>query len=204
MTRGPVCPTAIWHPRFLEMAAGDTRLVAHSTAVSGLCLSLSTSCRLARTDVIAAGLAGLLHDVGKCSSLSQAPVLHHLTGASFLQSAGEPRLARLVANHSGGCYEAELAGQSLAEFPVEPGLVADILAISDLVTEPDGSLISVLRRRENLRLRHGYTSDERSAIDWFLPDLLAGFDRVMGRLDSMGLRDQLARLAADASPRETA
>jgi HD superfamily phosphodiesterase len=190
-------PISFWYEHLLEKAEGDPELVAHPVATAARCAVLATSCQSDEKDIITAELAGLLHDIGKFPSLDSKTVLHHLTGANYLRSLQEERLANLIAYHSGGKYEAQIAKQSLSAFTEEESLVADIIAICDVTTGPYGNLVGFKERYSEIRVRHKCERNQVIALDLFLPDLMPAVGRVIRKLDSYSLRVQLMQLFAD-------
>lgn len=123
-----------------------------------------------------ASLAGLLHDVGKSPALAREGRLHQLTGAEYLMGRGQERLAHLVAHHSGGYLEALRAEATISPYRREGSLVADILDLGDLITGPEGQLLTVRERYEDIVHRYG-TSD--LAITDYLPELRQVTERVL-------------------------
>ncbi|MEV4422683.1 HD domain-containing protein [Patulibacter sp. NPDC049589] len=189
---GPDPGGSPWHERVPELTAADPRLLAHCVAVATTCASLARCCGLDDHEVAVAQLAGLLHDVGKAPSLRRDGELHHLTGARLLRDAGDERLARLVAHHSGGRFEAELAGQDLGAYEREQSLVADVLDLADLTTQPNGRPISIRGRYADIRERYGVRDGDAIALDLFVPDLTGVVARVTARIEGDTLRRRLS------------
>lgn len=101
--------------------------------------------------------AAWLHDIGYPDPVKDSG-FHPLDGAHYLQSLGaDPRLCRLVANHSGAKYEAPLRGLSdeLAEFPDEQSLARDGLWYCDMTTSPVGQPVTFDERLAEIRQRYG-------------------------------------------------
>jgi hypothetical protein len=100
--------------------------------------------------------AAFVHDLGYAEGIAQTG-FHHLDGARYLRSVGEERLAGLVAYHSAGRWEADGRGLSseLAEFDDERSLTADVLAYADLLTGPDGTVMTLAERIAEVEQRYG-------------------------------------------------
>lgn len=101
-------------------------------------------------------VAALVHDLGYADGIAVTG-FHHLDGARFLDSLGEHRLARLVAYHSAGRWEAEVRGLTLEleAFGEERSLTADVLAYADLLTSPDGTAVGLPERVDEVERRYG-------------------------------------------------
>ena len=111
--------------------------------------------------------AALLHDIGYAPSLADCGY-HPLDGARFLIGQGAaPRLANLVAQHSGAVFVAGLRGfaTELAAFPDEPTALRDALWHSDMLTDPAGEPTTFDTRIADIRVRHGAGSYLVRALD---------------------------------------
>ena len=128
--------------------------------------------------------AALLHDVGYAPSLHRLG-FHAVDGARFLRAQGQERLARLVAHHSGACFEAEERDlvEELAAFPVEDGPVMDTLSFADMTTGPAGQPMTLEQRVEEVQHRYAPDDPVHRAIVRALPQLQAAIDRTRQRLD---------------------
>lgn len=173
-----------WYERVADLSRGDAFLGAHSVAVGTRCDVLAICCGLNGADREAACLGGLLHDIGKSTALRRQGELHHLTGARYLLAAGETRLASLVAHHSGGRFEAALAGVLLDPYVREESVVADIVDLSDLTTLPTGAAVSVAARRADIKRRYSLDEDSVTALDLYLPEFRVVIDRVLMRIQA--------------------
>lgn len=165
-----------WHAELLRLCGSDSKLVIHCQGASVRCEWLAMGCGLGSREQKIASLAGLLHDVGKSPALAQEGRLHQLTGADYLMGLGQERLASLVAHHSGGYLEALRAGVDLHPYHKEESLLADILDLGDLLTGPEGQLLSVRERYVDIVHRYG-TSD--LAITDYLPEVRQIRERVL-------------------------
>jgi hypothetical protein len=128
--------------------------------------------------------AALLHDVGYAPSLNRLG-FHAVDGARFLRAQGQERLARLVAHHSGACFEAEERDlvEELAAFPVEDGPVMDTLSFADMTTGPAGQPMTLEQRVEEVQRRYPPDDPVHRAIVRAQPLLQAAIDRTQQRLD---------------------
>jgi hypothetical protein len=100
--------------------------------------------------------AAWLHDIGYAPGLAVTR-FHPLDGANHLAAAGwPPRLAALVAHHSGARFRAAALGLDgpLAAYPYEDGPVADALTYADQTTGPHGERLTVRERRLEWATRH--------------------------------------------------
>lgn len=126
---------------------------AHSRAVA------AAACEVAAIDVVDGEVlvaAAYLHDIGYAPEL-HVTGHHGIDGALYLQAIGCPRLAGLVAHHSGCGAEAAARGldKELAGFPHEMSATADALTFCDLVTDPRGRRVSVDDRVSEVTGRYG-------------------------------------------------
>lgn len=82
-------------------------------------------------------MAAYLHDIGYAPRLARTG-FHPLDGAEWLAAMGEPRLAGLVAHHTGSAYEARNRGlaDEHSRFEQEESPVADLLSWCDLSRGP--------------------------------------------------------------------
>lgn len=100
--------------------------------------------------------AAYLHDIGYAPELA-ATGFHPLDGARHLRSVGDEDLARLVAHHTNARYEAGLRGIDgyEDEFPYGGTVLDDALTFCDLTTSPDGGLVTIEDRVEDIVQRYG-------------------------------------------------
>ena len=123
--------------------------------------------------------AGWLHDIGYAAELVDTG-FHPLDGARHLRDMGfgDRKLWTLVAHHTCALVEAEERGldETLAqEFPlgdVDPVAVA-ALTYCDMTTGPDGRLIDVERRLEEILTRYGPGDVVHRSITRASPELRA-------------------------------
>jgi hypothetical protein len=111
--------------------------------------------------------AALLHDIGYAPPLVDSGY-HPLDGARFLTGErASPRLANLVAQHSGAVFVARLRGLAaeLAAFPDERTALRDALWYCDMHTDPAGGQTTFDARIADIRVRHGAGSHLVRALD---------------------------------------
>jgi HD superfamily phosphodiesterase len=139
-----------------SLLADNPERLAHTQAVVNCASSLSKTLLSDAKDRNALVAAAWLHDIGYAPHLVKTGA-HHLDGARDLSERGEERLACLVAHHGSGEAEATLRGYAaeFAEYPREPGMVADILTYCDLTSGPDGSHLDLAERLSEVRARYG-------------------------------------------------
>ncbi|HEY7174539.1 MAG TPA: HD domain-containing protein [Micromonosporaceae bacterium] len=125
------------------------------------------------------------HDIGYAPDLVDSG-FHPLDGARWLRGAGlDPRVARLVANHSFALVEAELRGLAdalLAEFPAERSELADMLVYCDLTTAPDGRTLDVEERLAEITTRYGSDSVVGRFVAHAENEMIATVRRIERRL----------------------
>lgn len=161
---------------------------AHTRAVAAAACDLS-AVDAVDGDVLVA--AAYLHDVGYAPSL-HATGHHGIDGALYLKTAGHPRLAGLVAHHSGCGAEAEARGleTELAEFPHESSATADALTFCDLVIGPRGQRVSVEERVSEVIGRYGDQHPVSQALLAALPEIKRAVADTEARAAAVGLSVQ--------------
>ena len=103
--------------------------------------------------------AAWLHAIGYSLELADTG-FHPLDGARYLRDVehADPRLCRLVANHSCAILEADergLADDLSSEFPAPDSKLNDALAYCDMTTTPTGEVVSVHDRLSEIVERYG-------------------------------------------------
>ena len=125
--------------------------------------------------------AAVLHDVGYSPSLVEVG-FHPIDGARHLRRLGvDERIVTLVAHHSCAHIEAELRGlRSILdeEFPRDDSLPHDELCFCDMTTSPDGELVTIDERLDEIRERYGEGTITYDFIDLAEPELRAAVRRV--------------------------
>jgi len=128
--------------------------------------------------------AAWLHDIGYAASLHDTG-FHPLDGGRYLRAYGwPPRIAALVAHHSGALYVARVQGLAaqLGEFTREVSPVADALTYADQTVGPYGVVMTVEERLAEMVRRHGAGSANAAAHARRAPMLRAAVHRVERRL----------------------
>ncbi len=118
--------------------------------------------------------AALLHDIGYAPELAVTG-FHPLDGARFVRDQGHPRIASLVAHHSGARNEAALRGLTglMDEFPFEDSRLYRALSYCDMTTGPDGVRTHVVDRVSEIVDRYGSEHVVSHAARMNLPGFLA-------------------------------
>jgi hypothetical protein len=128
--------------------------------------------------------AAWLHDIGYSAGLRMTG-FHPLDGAFHLLHHGwSPRIAGLVAHHSGARFVAAAEGldRALRAYPDERSAVTDALCYADQTTGPDGRMLPVQARMAEMLARHGSGSAQERVHRLRGPYLLAVAERVRRRL----------------------
>ncbi|MFC3892300.1 HD domain-containing protein [Lentzea rhizosphaerae] len=133
--------------------------------------------------------SALLHDVGYAPTVAKSG-FHPLDGARYLRELGMPtRLCALVAHHSCAYREAELRGLSadIAEWQDEQTILRDVLWWADMTTTPDGLVVNVVDRIEEIQKRYGPEDLVTFFIRQATPELVAAVERTEERLRSVAI-----------------
>jgi len=120
----------------------------------------------------------LTHDIGKVDVLRTTGTdFHPLDGAAFALACGEPRLAALIAHHSGARYEAALHGLTIP-YPYEDSVISQIVAVVDASTLQSGIVVPIAERLRDIADRHGPESPPVRAMQAFWPELVAAVQAI--------------------------
>jgi len=146
-----------------------------------------------------------LHDIGYSTELVTSG-FHPLDGAAWLQRAGYPRLAGLVAHRSGARHEARLRGLAaeLDTYLEERSDMSDALAYCDLTTGPDGQRTTFLERIAEIEARYGNQHLVTMAIRLAAPGLGEAVGRIQAKVlasrtvESPSFCEELLRVRAVA------
>ena len=132
--------------------------------------------------------AAYLHDIGYSPELANTG-FHPLDGARYLRAEREPRLASLVAHHSGARNEAELRGfdDFLVEFPFEGTELDEALTYCDLTTGPDGRRVTLEDRVGEIQERYGAEHVVSRAIRIGQPEFVRARDNTEQRMAQAGI-----------------
>jgi hypothetical protein len=127
--------------------------------------------------------AAWLHDIGYSPELRDTG-FHPLDGAAYLDSAGEPQLAALVAHHSGSRFVAAHLGlgERLARYPFAEDALTDALTYADQTVGARGERLSVPDRLADTARRHGPGAPKTRVRHLREPYVLAAADRTEARL----------------------
>ena len=130
--------------------------------------------------------AAWLHDIGYSPELADTG-FHPLDGARYLRDVehADPRLCRLVANHSCAILEADergLADVLSSEFPSPDPKLNDALAYCDMTTTPTGEVVSVHDRLSEIVERYGPHDVVTRFIHRAEPELVSSVVRTDQRL----------------------
>ena len=174
--------------------AGDARDVAqvllaglperwqHTVGVARRAAEVAATVGPDDSDVLEA--AAWLHDIGYAAELRDTG-FHPLDGARHLRETGwAPRIAGLVAHHSGALCVAHVRGlaAALSRYPREDSAVSDALTYADQTVGPYGRSMSFDQRLADMLARHGQDSPNAAAHARRAPLLRAAVDRVELRL----------------------
>ncbi len=157
----------------------------HTQAVASKAQHVAIAALTSSEDQEALVAAAWLHDVGYDPKVAETG-FHPLDGARLVEAAGRPRVAALVAHHSGAAVEAALRGlaDELAAFPDERSAVTGALTYCDLTTGPDGQDMSVDQRLDDIEARYGLDHVVTRAVRAAEPALRAAVARTEQRLDT--------------------
>ena len=154
----------------------------HVQAVARRAAELTPAVPTADQGLIVA--AAWLHDIGYAPDLV-ATGMHAIDGARYLLRCGyPPRLAALVAHHSGARFEATERDlvHELDDFPLETSPVAEALATADLTTGPRGQPMTFPQRLEEILARYPDNSPVHIAMRRAQSTLAAQVQRTTDRL----------------------
>ena len=168
---------------------GLRRRWSHVQAVARRAEELAGQLRLDDEDAEVLVAAAWLHDCGYSPLIAAG--FHPVDGARYLRRFGAPELlCRLVANHSGAAFEAEVRGRAaeLAEFPAVGGVLDDALTCADMQTSPTGSPMSVHARVTEILSRYQPRDPVHTAVSRSAPRLIAAVTRTEARVERTHLR----------------
>lgn len=160
---------ARWRMLVLETCREMPALLPHSAVAALRARDYATRLDLPADDQDLCEVAALTHDIGKTPALNQLG-FHPLDGAAYALARGEPRLAGLIAHHSGARYEAAILGLTIP-YPHETSVVQRIITVVDGTTTQQGIVVSICERQRDVIARHGATSVAAKAMDLFRSEL---------------------------------
>ncbi|MFH5227522.1 HD domain-containing protein [Antrihabitans spumae] len=128
-----------------------------------------------------------LHDIGYAPALVHSG-FHPLDGARFLRAEGWPeRICGLVAHHSFADVEAELREiGGLGEFENEESAVRDAVWYCDMTTGPNGELVDVHQRLDEIVWRYGPADVVSQFVSRARGELIAAVERTERKLRAAG------------------
>jgi putative nucleotidyltransferase with HDIG domain len=165
-----------------QLLAGNEGRWRHTIGVAARAAEIAFTVPADDREILVA--AAWLHDIGYSEALVKTG-FHPLDGAAYLRRTGwSPRIAALVAHHSGSAIVAGMNGSrhALAVYPHEVSPLADALTYADQTTGPLGQRVDVRARIDEVLLRHGPDSVQARAHAVRGPYLLAIADRVSARM----------------------
>ena len=130
-----------------------------------------------------------LHDIGYSATIRRSG-FHPIDGAEELLRRGlDPRLAALVAHHSGAAVEANLRDLSadMDRFSDEQGAVRDALWTCDMTTSPVGEAVDFEERLAEIKRRYGAGHTVPRAIEASGDEIRACIRRTRERALAVGL-----------------
>lgn len=157
----------------------------HTQGVASRAVELAVT--VPKPDRVLLIAAALLHDIGY-SPVIRDTGFHPLDGGLYLLSEGwDPRIAALVAHHSGARFVPESRGFAplMAEFGFEEGAVCDALTYADQTVGAGGKRMTVKDRMADAIERHGPDSPNAQARVDRGPYLLSAAGRVEQRLAAL-------------------
>lgn len=164
--------------RSLFYAIATPQMVAHAAVISSRAGEVAARLDLDDDDQDLCAAVGLVHDIGKAEQVRDTG-FHQLDGAVYVEPTLGPRVAGLVAHHSGASTEALMRGIDLP-YPREQSDVAAVLDYCDLTTLPSGRPISPEERRADIDVRHGADTPGPRALGSIWADVLALDARLRG------------------------
>ena len=128
--------------------------------------------------------AAIVHDIGYASDLVDTG-FHPIDGARYLRGLDvDDRVVNLVAHHSCARIEAELRGLGNileVEFPRDDRLPHAELCFCDMTTGPDGKMLTIDARLQDIRDRYDPKSVVGRFVDRAEPELRATVSEVENR-----------------------
>jgi hypothetical protein len=178
-------------------------MVAHAAVIASRAGQIAALLELDPAEQDVCEAFGLVHDIGKAPPARRTG-FHPLDGAEYVEPRLGPRLAGLVAHHSGAGAEAELR-EIIVPFPPEPGDVAAIVDYCDLTTLPSGQPTSLEERRADIVSRHGADNPGPRSLETVWESVVAIEDRLRvraGHADGarLGLAPGLSRASTPRLP----
>ncbi len=167
-----------WRSVILDRCRERPALLPHVAVEALRARDYATRLRLPDDERALCEVFALAHDIGKVYTLRTTGTdFHPLDGAAFALARGEPRLAALIAHHSGARYEAALRGLTIP-YPYEDGIINQIVAVVDASTLQSGVVVPITERLRDIADRHGPESPPVCAMRAFWPELVAAVQAI--------------------------
>jgi len=167
-----------WRSVILDRCWERPVLLPHVAVETLRARDYATRLRLPDDERALCEVFALAHDIGKVDALRTTGTdFHPLDGAAFALAHGEPRLAALIAHHSGARYEAVLRGLTIP-YPYEDSIVNQIVAVVDASTLQSGVVVPIVERVRDIADRHGRESPPVRAMRAFWPELVAAVQAI--------------------------
>jgi hypothetical protein len=167
-----------WRSVILDRCRERPVLLPHVAVETLRARDYATRLRLPDDERALCEVFALAHDIGKVDALRTTGTdFHPLDGAAFALARGEPRLAALIAHHSGARYEAVLRGLTIP-YPYEDSIVSQIVAVVDASTLQSGIVVPISERVRDIADRYGPESPPVRAMRAFWPELVAAVQAI--------------------------
>ncbi len=167
-----------WRSVILDRCRERPVLLPHVAVETLRARDYATRLRLPDDERALCEVFALAHDIGKVDALRTTGTdFHPLDGAAFALARGEPRLAALIAHHSGARYEAVLRGLTIP-YPYEDSIVSQIVAVVDASTLQSGIVVPISERVRDIADRYGPESPPVRAMHAFWPELVAAVQAI--------------------------
>jgi hypothetical protein len=167
-----------WRSLVLDLCRERPALLPHVAVEALRARDYATRLRLPDDERALCEVFALAHDIGKVDALRTTGTdFHPLDGAAFALAHGEPRLAALIAHHSGARYEATLCGLTIP-YPYEDSIVNQIVAVVDASTLQSGLVVPITERLRDIADRYGPGSPPVRAMQAFWPELVAAVQAI--------------------------
>jgi len=146
-----------WRSMVLDRCRERPALLPHVAVEAVRARDYATRLHLLDDERALCEVFALTHDIGKVDVLRTTGTdFHPLDGAAFALAfalaCGEPRLAALIAHHSGARYEAALHGLTIP-YPYEDSVISQIVAVVDASTLQSGIVVPIAGYRGSPRPR---------------------------------------------------
>jgi len=167
-----------WQSVVLDKCRERPALLPHVAVEALRARDYAARLRLSDDERALCEVCALAHDLGKVDALRTTGTdFHPLDGAAFAVACGEPRLAALIAHHSGARYEAALRGLTIP-YPYEDSIVNQIVAVVGASTLQSGLVVPIVERLRDIVDRHGPESPPVRAMQAFWPELVAAVQAI--------------------------